>query len=148
MATLSELTDAAAVTAAVAEFKALGRARFLERYGFSESRTYFVQADGQLIDSKPLVAAIWRHQSPQRPELRPEDFSGGIENAGRVLRRLGLEGGHSTAVGTAVACPVRMVGEVGARQGEPSVRVGHPNVGLQGVPAGAAAAVGVAHLRV
>ncbi len=91
MATLSDLTDPTAVAAAVAEFAALGRPRFLERYGFAESRTFFVQVDGQLIDSKPLVAAIWKHQFPQRPALRPEDFSGGTDNAGRALRRLGLE---------------------------------------------------------
>src|SRR3712207_269674 len=91
MATLSDLTDRSAVTAAVAEFRELGRPRFLERYGFSQSRNYFVQVDGQLIDSKPLVAAVWRHQFPERPALRPEDFSGGVENAGRALRRLGLE---------------------------------------------------------
>src|SRR3954453_11328835 len=90
MATLSDLTDPAAAAAAVEEFKHLGRQAFLEKYGFPESRVYFAQVDGGLIDSKPLVAAMWAHQHPDRPRLTPADFSGGPANTGVALDRLGM----------------------------------------------------------
>src|SRR3954447_10147690 len=90
MASLSDLTDPAAVRAAVEEFERLGRQAFLEKYGFPESRVYFAQVDGDLIDSKPLVAAIWAHQHPDRPRLTPADLSGGPANTGLALERLGM----------------------------------------------------------
>jgi 5-methylcytosine-specific restriction protein A len=90
MARLSELTDRSAVDSAVAEFQRIGRNAFLEKYGFAESRAYFANIDDELIDSKPLVAAIWAHQYPERPPLAAEDFSGGPANTGRALKRLGV----------------------------------------------------------
>src|SRR3954453_1682808 len=91
MARLSELTDRSAGDAAVAEFRVLGRQAFLEKYGFAESKSYFAQVDDQLIDSKPLVAAIWAHQHPGRAPLSAADFSGGEAGAGTALRRLVLQ---------------------------------------------------------
>jgi 5-methylcytosine-specific restriction protein A len=90
MARLSELTDRSAVDAAVAEFRLLGRQAFLEKYDFAESKSYFAQVDDLLIDSKPLVAAIWAYQHPGRAPLSAADFSGGEAGAGAALRRLGL----------------------------------------------------------
>ncbi|MGY1640050.1 hypothetical protein ACI782_02820 [Geodermatophilus sp. SYSU D00703] len=90
MARLSDLTDQSAVVAAVAEFKRLGRPAFLAKYGFAESRVYFAWVDGEHIDSKALVAAIWAHQYPDRPRLTAADFSGGRDNTGAALERLGI----------------------------------------------------------
>jgi 5-methylcytosine-specific restriction protein A len=91
MARLSELTDRSAIDAAVAEFTLLGRAAFLEKYGFAESKVYFARVGDQLIDSKPLVAASWGIQHPNLPPLSVEDFSGGPADTGRALRRLGVD---------------------------------------------------------
>jgi hypothetical protein len=90
MAKLSDLTDPSAVAAAVAEFKRLGRPEFLKKYGFGASRVYFAVVGDQHIDSKPLVAAIWAHQYPDRPRLTAGDFSGGLDNTGAALARLGI----------------------------------------------------------
>jgi 5-methylcytosine-specific restriction protein A len=91
MARLSELTDPAAVEQALAEFRELGRDRFLGLYGLERSRDYFVRFDGELFDSKPILAVAFRNQHPQRGLLSVRDFSGGTAGAVRALQRLGFE---------------------------------------------------------
>jgi hypothetical protein len=84
---LGELTNTEAVRRAVEEFEALGRARFLAKYGFRPARTYFLTIDGKHYDSKAIVGAAHGFQfgSP----LRPVDFSGGEFTVARKLRSLG-----------------------------------------------------------
>jgi hypothetical protein len=60
----SELTSADAVRAAIAEFDALGRDAFLEKYGFRRSDRYMLQANGGLYDSKAIVGAAFGFQYP------------------------------------------------------------------------------------
>jgi 5-methylcytosine-specific restriction protein A len=91
MARLSELTDPSAVEQALVEFRELGRERFLGLYGLERSRDYFVRFDGQLFDSKPILAVAFRTQHPEHGLLRVGDFSGGIAEAVRALKRLGFE---------------------------------------------------------
>jgi 5-methylcytosine-specific restriction enzyme A len=91
VATLSELTDRAAVERALAEFRELGRERFLQRHSLEKSRDYFVQVDGELFDSKPILAVAFSHQHPQHGLLSVRDFSGGTGGAVRALRRLGFD---------------------------------------------------------
>lgn len=83
MAYLSDLTDSAAVEDAIDEFRMVGREAFLERYGFRKSQDYFVIADGERIDSKPLVAAAYGRQFPERGPLKARQFSGGASGAAR-----------------------------------------------------------------
>ncbi|RMI13556.1 HNH endonuclease [Cellulomonas triticagri] len=90
MAYLSDLTDSAAVEDAIDEFRMVGREAFLERYGFRKSQDYFVIADGERIDSKPVVAAAYGRQFPERGPLKARQFSGGASGAARTLRRLGF----------------------------------------------------------
>jgi 5-methylcytosine-specific restriction protein A len=91
VASLSLLDDPEAVVGAIEEFAALGRERFLQRYGFGPSREYFLRVDGVLIDTKPLVAAAFIRQFPDHDALLPSDFSGGSDGAAKALRRLGFE---------------------------------------------------------
>ena len=74
---LSELTDAKAVIAAMDEFDRLGREAFLQKYGFGPAGAYFVRRDGKYYDSKAIVGAAHGYQYPQKGQLRAEDFSGG-----------------------------------------------------------------------
>lgn len=91
MAGLSDLTLPGAVEEAIAEFRLLGRTAFLGKYGFDESRDYFLRAAGELFDSKPIVAAAFGYEHPRLGPLAPGDFSGGANGAVRALRRLGFE---------------------------------------------------------
>lgn len=90
VARLSDLTESTAVEGAISEFRRLGRGEFLDRYGFGESRDYFILDDGDLIDSKPVVAAALALQHPAAERLGPDDFTGGITGAVRVLQSLGF----------------------------------------------------------
>ncbi len=85
--TLGELTSAAAVSKALEEFDALGRDRFLAKYGFRPARTYFLALNGRYYDSKAIVGAA--HGFQFRTPLRPGDFSGGEFTVVRRLRSLG-----------------------------------------------------------
>jgi hypothetical protein len=85
--TLADVT-ASAVLAAIAEFDRLGRDRFLEQHGFGPAKSYFLDHNGTLYDSKAIVG-VAHGISGDRP-WRAEDFSGGEKTVGDTLRRLGF----------------------------------------------------------
>lgn len=97
---LSDLTDPGAVVAAMHEFDELGRDRFLEKYGFGRSSTYFVEYQGRRYDSKALIGAACGYQHG-RP-LRHEMFNGGLNTTARKLMDLGFNvvGGDPSAGST------------------------------------------------
>jgi len=89
---LSDLTDAAAVTAALSEVEMLGRDAFLARHGFGKSRDFLVEnpRTQELADSKAIAAAAVKHQFPELEGLRSDDFSGGEATVALLLARLGF----------------------------------------------------------
>ena len=91
--TLSRLHSPLAVQAALDEFGRVGRAAFLERYGFGKSRDFLVRnpMTGELCDSKAIVGAAFGHQYPQEGPLKPADFSGGEATVAPKLQSLGFE---------------------------------------------------------
>ncbi|WP_143022883.1 hypothetical protein [Lentzea jiangxiensis] len=74
--TLSALTREG-VLAAIAEFDELGRHAFLKKYKFSKAKSYFLEYEGQLYDSKAIVGSALG--------LAPADFSGGDATVSRRL---------------------------------------------------------------
>ena len=52
---LSDLTDAAAVHASIAEWRRIGRAEFLKKYGFRAARRFWLIDGDELFDSKAIV---------------------------------------------------------------------------------------------
>lgn len=83
-----ESIDAAAVSAALAAFDALGREAFVTKYGFGAARSYFVLQGGERYDSKAVVGAAHGHATGE--PLGPEQFSGGEATVARRLRGLGF----------------------------------------------------------
>ena len=86
--TLADVTHES-VLAAVAEFDQLGRDAFLHATGFHRSREYYLEHEGQLYDSKPIVG--YAHGVSTGTPLRPGDFSGGDKTVARRLEALGFE---------------------------------------------------------
>lgn len=90
---LSRLQSPAAIQAALDEFSRLGRTAFLKRYGFGKSRDFVVRngKNGELCDSKAIVAVAFGYQFPDEGPLKRTDFSG--EEAAVVprLQRLGFD---------------------------------------------------------
>jgi hypothetical protein len=62
---LSDLTDPAAVNAAMDEFDRIGRNDFLQKYGFWPSRTYFIRRGDKYYDSIAIASAAIGFQHPQ-----------------------------------------------------------------------------------
>ncbi|MCM3487090.1 MrcB family domain-containing protein [Kocuria rosea] len=85
---LGDLTDPAAVLAALDEFDAVGRKAFLSKYRFGPARRYFIARDEKLYDSKAVVGAAhgYQHGKP----LRSSEFSGGDATVVLVLARMGF----------------------------------------------------------
>ncbi|WP_210408498.1 HNH endonuclease [Caulobacter sp. FWC26] len=83
--------DAKAVTRALDEFDAVGRAAFLAKYGFGEARSYFVRRGESLYDSKAIAGAAHGYLGLGAAPLKPEDFSGGDATVARVLKALGFD---------------------------------------------------------
>lgn len=83
------LTDRNAVLLALKEYDQVGREKFLSRYGFGESRSYWLRWNGKDYDSKAVVGAAfgYQHGTP----LKPADFSGGAATVQRLLEALGFE---------------------------------------------------------
>lgn len=81
-----------AVLAAMQEFDELGRAAFLDRYGFRKAKTYQVIHEGRRYDSKAIVAVAHRHL-PDGPgqALEHSQLYGGVADSVRKLRDLGFD---------------------------------------------------------
>lgn len=77
---------------AIAEFDAIGRAAFLERYGFNGARDYFLVHVGNRYDSKAIAAVAhkWATGGGGRA-LTALELSGGRADAAWRLRELGFE---------------------------------------------------------
>jgi 5-methylcytosine-specific restriction protein A len=85
--TLAEITRES-ILSAVAEYDALGRDAFLDRYGFDPARTYVLVHEGKEYDSKAILGAA--HGYAMSRPLPASDFSGGDASVGRRLRALGF----------------------------------------------------------
>jgi MoxR-like ATPase len=88
---ISDLTSRDAVLAALDEFDRIGRAAFLEKYGFGPSRAYFVKRGRELYDSKAVVGAAVAYEDPKRGPMRNAEFSGGEATVKAKLEELGFE---------------------------------------------------------
>src|SRR4051794_37651503 len=86
---LRDLSDPAAVVAALDEFDRIGRTAFLEKYGFGPARRYLVRRNGALYDSKAIAAAAHSHQFGE--PLANHELYGGVTSAVPKLRTLGFE---------------------------------------------------------
>ena len=91
--TLSDLTSAAAVQAALDEFSQLGQSAFLSRHGFGRSRDYLVRnpSTGDWADSKAVAGVALAYQYPGSGGLRAGQFSGGEATVAPRLSGLGFE---------------------------------------------------------
>ena len=89
--TLADLSDPAAVQAALDEYQRLGQTAFLELHGFRQASGYVVldPRSGQWADSKAIAGVAVGKQFPTEGTLRAGQFSGGVAT---VVRRLGLLG--------------------------------------------------------
>jgi hypothetical protein len=89
--TLSDLSDPAAVQAALDDYQRLGQTAFLKLHGFRQASGYVVldPRSGQWADSKAIAGVAVGKQFPTEGTLRAAQFSGGAET---VVRRLGLLG--------------------------------------------------------
>lgn len=92
-----DVTDPSAVRQALDEFKALGQAQFLKKYGFGASRGWMIQDDdGRQYDAKAVLGAAHRYQHPDLGPIPQSDFHGGAPTA-RKLRALGFTVTEPTA---------------------------------------------------
>ena len=87
---LSTMTSSEAIEQALEEFRVLGRAAFLEKYGFGKARQYFVDYDGRLYDSKAIIGAAHGFEFPTLGPLKSSEFSGGENTVVRKLKELGF----------------------------------------------------------
>ena len=87
---LSDIRSKQPVLDAIAEFDRLGRDRFLEKYGFGHSRSYWLVHDGWQYDSKAIVGAAHGYARPDLGPLKAEEFNGGEMPVKRKLERLGF----------------------------------------------------------
>jgi hypothetical protein len=88
--TLSQLSDPSAIFKAIEEFNALGRHRFLNKYGYHEAKEYFLHYEGKFYDSKAIAGVAHSYQHPDLGPLRSLDFSGGKATVERKLVELGF----------------------------------------------------------
>jgi len=86
---LADLTRNA-VLDAIAEFDALGRNEFLGRYGFRPARSYFLEHDGYLYDSKAIAGVAHKFVRPNDGPLAATSFSGGEATVVEKLQELGF----------------------------------------------------------
>lgn len=90
---LAELSDPAAVQAALDEFLRRGQDEFLAHHGFGRASGYLVRDphSGQWADSKAIAGVAIGYQFPIDGILRASQFSGGTETVVRKLQLLGFD---------------------------------------------------------
>jgi hypothetical protein len=88
---LADITDRAAVLGAIAEFDRIGRDAFLAKYGFGESRSYWLLHERRRYDSKAIIGAAHGYARPNLGPMTATEFSGGEESAQRKLQKRGFE---------------------------------------------------------
>lgn len=74
------------VLSAMAEHDGIGRAAFLEKYGFREARTHLVWHEGRSYDSKAIVGAAFGYLPGQTGALESDEFYGGQPSIRPLLR--------------------------------------------------------------
>jgi hypothetical protein len=74
---------------ALAEFDRLSRRTFLKTYGFGPARTWFIDHDDRLYDSKAIMG--YAHGLSVGTPLTSADFKGGEQPVARRLEALGFE---------------------------------------------------------
>lgn len=87
---LKHLNSRSAVLAAIAEYDAIGRRAFLERYGFGPSTRYLLVHNERHYDSKAIAGVAYGFEHPASGPLRSKDFSGGLKTVKQVLEKLGF----------------------------------------------------------
>ncbi len=90
---LSDLTDVAAVQAALDEYSQTGQAAFLHRHGFGKASDFLVRnpRTGDWADSKAIAGVALAYQHPDSGGLGADQFSGGEATVVPRLTRLGFE---------------------------------------------------------
>jgi 5-methylcytosine-specific restriction protein A len=83
---LKDITSEA-VCQAIAEFDKVGREHFLRRYGFRESKDYFLIYNGQAYDSKAIVGVAHKFL-PNGHVLSSREFTDRKGGAAKQLERL------------------------------------------------------------
>lgn len=86
-----KITSREAVLRALEECDEIGTESFREKYGFRESRKYFLSHNGSFYDSKAILGAAHGYQYPEIGPLDPQMFSGGRDHAAKELQDLGFE---------------------------------------------------------
>jgi hypothetical protein len=86
-----DLSSSKAVEAAMAECDAIGRAAFLEKYGYGRAREYFLVHEGRYYDSKAIAGVAHQYQFPGDGPLAHTEFSGGRATVMQRLESLGFQ---------------------------------------------------------
>lgn len=86
---IADLTDPAAVRAAISECDALGTDDFLALHGYGRAVSYFLDYEGRRYDSKAIAGVAYQIQHPDQ-SVTSDDFSGGEQTVAKALRELGF----------------------------------------------------------
>lgn len=89
--TLSDITSANAIKAAVDEYDQLGPENFLQKYGFGPSRSYFLLHNGVRYPSKAIIGAAHGYEHPEVGPLSAKQFTGGEATVKKKLEELGFQ---------------------------------------------------------
>lgn len=87
---IRELTSAAAVEKAIAEYDKLGGHAFRSKYDFGPSTQYYLCHSDRLYDAKAIAGAAYGYQYPSAGHLTKAQFSGGEAGANPALRAMGF----------------------------------------------------------
>lgn len=86
---LKDVTHAA-VLKAMAEYDTLGKVAFLEKYGFSDAKLYYIEHNGRTYESKAIAGVAHQYVATGGSILPSSAFSGGMGSAVTRLRKLGF----------------------------------------------------------
>ncbi|MFJ4709713.1 HNH endonuclease [Streptomyces anulatus] len=87
---IQQLTSAAAVYKAIAEYDSVGGQTFRGRHGFGQSTRYYLSNGDRLYDAKAITGVAYGYQHVSDGPLSNDQFDGGEAATNRVLRAMGF----------------------------------------------------------
>ena len=129
-----------AVDKALDEYDRIGRAAFLDKYGYYEAREYYVvrvvSGERRYYDSKPILGAAYGYQHPTNGPLGPREFSGGLQVTLPVLEGLGFDTVSALPGESELTVATLKPGQVFAKRGDIHAALGGQTQGGISTPKG------------
>lgn len=82
---ITSIKNRSSILSSIKEYDKVGKDNFLNKYGYKDSRKYYLSYNGKEYDSKAIVGVAFQYEYPTEPYLQSTEFSGGKNTVVKLL---------------------------------------------------------------